>query len=486
MSIKLNFDLPEVVFDEYGHKHICKNVLSSGAQGVTCLTENPNVILKFLLYNGKLSTDENVNQEFEKRIAYIRTLPIDVNLPITMPNAMLQNYAGYRMTFLGGMESFEEHFLDSSAKNIKESYINTGGVRPRLLALGKMAMILAKLHSRGVYYGDISSNNIFITENEEGTLNKDEDMVVWFIDPDNLTEDKTSIFTQEYSKWAQNIGSTGCMAPEVFQGLAYCSLQSDIYAYALMSFELLCGCHAFHGKCYRQLDFSTRDQKADSCELPWIFDPDDDSNASKLMVSKEELFSPELLSLYWHIFCLGREEYLRWHALPDEERWSFEMRPPMMLWAEFMYKTFDNLNICPKCGMSFVNECPEKCPFCNEHYNAKSVLFTAKHNASGKILWKKRIVCDKETQRVSLPCRLFMPFDLDTYDAPILAIVINSSTILINKDIKCNNEIFYSIDNDEKSFRSLFRGINLPLSDLGKLRLRCGINIGRTIICELQ
>ena len=57
-------------------------------------------------------------------------------------------------------------------------YADTGSTRRRLFALSKCASILARLHSAGLVYGDISPNNVFVGDGDSRE--------VWLIDADNL------------------------------------------------------------------------------------------------------------------------------------------------------------------------------------------------------------------------------------------------------------------------------------------------------------
>lgn len=48
-------------------------------------------------------------------------------------------------------------------------YYQTGGLRRRLMALYKCSALIARLHSAGLVYGDISPANAYISENQDLT-----------------------------------------------------------------------------------------------------------------------------------------------------------------------------------------------------------------------------------------------------------------------------------------------------------------------------
>jgi serine/threonine protein kinase len=149
--------------------------------------------------SGNPVTDDVLVERYSKRFKRVRLLPLPENLNISVPAALLQNKAGYVMQLLSEMVPFSHFWLDgqtaekmgpdqipawlsampeNEAKKIVH-YCKTGGLRRRLHALYKCASLLARLHGNGMVYGDISPNNIFISEGMNDTS-------VWLIDADNI------------------------------------------------------------------------------------------------------------------------------------------------------------------------------------------------------------------------------------------------------------------------------------------------------------
>jgi DNA-binding helix-hairpin-helix protein with protein kinase domain len=65
-------------------------------------------------------------------------------------------------------------------------YRDTGSFGRRLQILKQLAETLAKLHGRGLAFGDLSPNNIFVSQSVEHHQ-------VWLIDADNIHLKNNSI-----------------------------------------------------------------------------------------------------------------------------------------------------------------------------------------------------------------------------------------------------------------------------------------------------
>ena len=264
-------------------------------------------------------------------------------------------------------------------------YLLSGGLKRRLNTAGRLAVLLSQLHLHGISYGDISPNNIFIPED---ITNRD----IYLIDPDNLVEngDVHSI----------NIGTPPYRAPELFEGEC-CTIHTDIFAFAMLVFELICINHPFKGKAFEELGFFANEE-VNPKEIAWILDPEDLSNQKNLFMPNEELSSKEMLTLFWLTFTVGKDAPLE--------------RPPMHLWAEHIFREFDDLRECQEtaCHMSLLPSKRKECPLCGKAYEPE-LEFSFYSSNQRKRLWRNRFALSSLIQPQILFRRSWMPFELDSF-----------------------------------------------------------------------
>ncbi|MCM8151378.1 protein kinase domain-containing protein, partial [Enterobacter roggenkampii] len=288
--------------DEYQNVHIQDKVLGQGGQGVVFRTRDPDLAIKLVTdESGNPVTDDVLVERYSKRFKRVRLLPLPENLNISVPAALLQNKAGYVMQLLSEMVPFSHFWLDgqtaekmgpdqipawlsampeNEAKKIVH-YCKTGGLRRRLHALYKCASLLARLHGNGMVYGDISPNNIFISEGMNDTS-------VWLIDADNIRFEILAggsvIYTPKYG------------APELVQGTDGGRPSSDCHAFAVVAFYLLSLIHPFVGKkvdgtdegdwADEENDDGDIEDKAYAGLLPWVDDQNDDAKTLYTILCK--------------------------------------------------------------------------------------------------------------------------------------------------------------------------------------------------------
>lgn len=245
--------------DEFCQIHTIKKDLSSGGQGMVFCTNDPELLIK-LSFNNKVEqsfvTEPSHIQEINEKFWRIGLLPIPQNLNLAIPLATTKGVAGYIMKIAADMEELGEHFFQKTTDHKKELkkqldsltlptwlkkifrdehkkkagkgryfsldvffYLESGGTRRRLEALSQCVSILARLHSAGLVYVDLSPGNVFISKSH--AFNH-----VWMIDADNLRFEgqKGNIcFTPDYG------------APEIIMGYQPSQL-SDIHAFAVMAY----------------------------------------------------------------------------------------------------------------------------------------------------------------------------------------------------------------------------------------------------------
>lgn len=250
-----------ILYDEKGNRHEIKESgkIGEGTQGAVYRTKKKNILLKLV----KKSDGESLRQKVNK----IKSLELDnkLNFAIPLLNLNLNNneYEGYIMLLMEDMDPISK-LLRTSFENfekLKEWYEETGGIKKRVEILKKIAYNLYQLHSKGLVYGDISPNNIFISNDIENSE-------AWFIDCDNIDYH----YSIDY-----RIGTPGFCAPEIRKtlppyndGEKVNTIENDIYAFANLAYILLFLADPFKGSI---LEAST-DEEEDN----WDDDNDDWDN----------------------------------------------------------------------------------------------------------------------------------------------------------------------------------------------------------------
>ena len=402
---------PKPLSDEYGNQHYLVDELARGGQGVVFRTKDADLAIKQPLdASGEPDKGANLRDRFQN----IRLLPIPARIPISLPLAILRDEPGYVMRLLSGMKPFGAFDLDGKTKKKLEDqkvalpqwlrdipdkamalrllhYANTGSTRCRLLALSKCACILARLHSAGLVYGDISTNNAFIG------MGADRD--VWLIDADNmrfeLLSGGASVYTPGYG------------APEVVRGTDSARPRSDCWAFGVMAFKMVALCHPFIGKKVLEAGEEESgwdaepveggtpvdlDEQAYAGYLPFVDDEDDDSNQGVAGLPRALVATSGLRRLFQETFGAGRDQPHR--------------RPVMAFWARELAKAFDHALECPECKMSFYADDHKSCPYCGDERPAFIRVKTSR--------WE--ILIPSSATEVALPHRLFHPFSLEHDD----------------------------------------------------------------------
>lgn len=348
------------VTDITGEPILLLKEISRGGQGAVYRTDHPNLAVKleFDRENMEYSRDVSNNEKFN----FLRLLPLPDNINITLPQVVLSDYAGYTMTLLDDMESFESAFAydfnfetdytNDWLESIKEcnetcandfaQYIVTGGLRRRLEAYYKCAMVLSILHSVGLVYCDLSSNNIFVS--------KDGTKAVWLIDADNIN-------FQSYTAKNGGYYTPGYAAPEIIKGKGS-TFYSDCYSFAISFFWNMTWIHPFMGVMTEEGiddDFADDSQdKAYSGEYPWILDKEDDGNclgedASGMPI--DMIVSHKLMKYFDRTFSSKGKD--RRHT-----------RTTMFEWTNVIAEAMDSVLRCPVCGMDYNGNGSNECPWC--------------------------------------------------------------------------------------------------------------------------
>lgn len=397
--------------DEYGNVHQITDELARGGQGVVYRTKDADLAVKQPL---DASGRPDVNANLRERFQGIRLLPIPRRIPVSLPLAILRDELGYVMRLLSEMKPFAVFDLDGRSKKRLEDeekalpqwltkipdkdlalrllhYANTGSTRRRLQALAKCAAILTRLHSAGLVYGDISTNNAFVGEGDIAD--------VWLIDADNMR--------LELSSGGVSVYTPGYGAPEVAQNRDQSRPRTDCWAFAVMAFKLLALCHPFIGKKVLEPDSDEDnwdsdsganeasmdlDEQAFAGYFPFIDDEDDDSNEGVGGLPRALVATEGVCRLFQETFGVGREQPHR--------------RPTMAFWALELTKASDLALDCSECGMSHFVDKHKQCPYCGA---AQPAFIRAKTPR-----WE--ILIPGSVTEFALPQRLFLPFSFEHHD----------------------------------------------------------------------
>lgn len=459
--------------DEYENQHLKDKLIGQGGQGVVFRTKDPDLAIKLVTdETGNPITDKESIKKYSNRFKRVRLLPIPDDINISLPVALIENNAGYVMQLLSEMVPFSNFWPDGKSlvkisdadipswlSNVPENeakkiihYCKTGGLKRRLKALYKCASQLARLHGNGLVYGDISPNNIFISEGLD-------DSSVWLIDADNIRFEVavggSVVYTPKYG------------APELVDGKDVGRPSSDCHAFAVVAFFLLSMIHPFVGKkvdgtddgdwADEENDGEDVEDKAYAGLFPWVDDQDDDSNSSDSGLPRLLLLTDKLTKLFESTFGRGRTA-------------SF-LRPTIYHWPEALAQAADTTITCPNCSMSYYfdygddqleNEC---CPYCEENKPAMLILETYRWNGVDLPLEQPswRFIHEiNSNSEIIIPKRVFKDFEMLTSDIPEISIQLNQEGLLIKK--LDHSDISFSIaieSSYQGSFQQLYSQIML-------------------------
>lgn len=413
-----------------GHVHYTGKILGQGGQGMVIRTRDPDLALKIVpdASGDEPESDPAIVERHRRRYAAVRRMPVPQSCHITIPMILLCDAPGYVMQLMAGLSSMSDLWPNGSSlldeipewlSKINESspkaakilfyYSRSGGLRRRLAIGSRCASELARLHARSLIYGDISENNVYISP----------DLVfpdVWLIDADNISYEREQggmvVYTPTFG------------APELVQGKGACTPATDCYAYAVCMFKILTLVHPFLGRAATADDSDWADtdineevvdgeQRAYRGELPWIDDPDDDSNnLDSFALPRNLVLTPQLNKLFEETFCAGRLDPAR--------------RPVIWHWAEAFAKAADSTLACKNCHMTYYASCAEGtgcCPYCGEpvssYVSVRSFRWLGTHTSLHQVWQFVRELLPGKT--VQLPARVFVPFDTSTTgDSPML------------------------------------------------------------------
>tara|TARA_B100000315_G_scaffold4936_1_gene4991 strand:+ start:4870 stop:6336 length:1467 start_codon:yes stop_codon:yes gene_type:complete len=458
--------------DEHHNTHQKRNVLGRGGQGIVYRTSDSDIAIKLATVKDseKPITNKVAIRNFQTKIQSIKLLPIPENINITKPMAMLKDSAGYVMHLLNEMQPFSHFWHNAKEVNkIKEipgwlekipeesakqliHYLKTGGLRRRLSGLAKCASILTELHSMGFIYGDISAENVFISNYYESNE-------LWLIDPDNIRffmgGSKDGVYTLKYA------------APELVQHISGGSFETDCHSFAVLAFWILTLNHPFIGDYVINggddwaddtKEDGDLDEKAYAGLFPWIDDKNDDSNYTDNGLPRTLVLTDKLQELFQLTFGVGR-------TTP----WK---RPTIFHWPKALMEAYDKTLQCTECKMSFYHKDDLKvCPFCgteiNELITVRTYLYDEENNKKKNLQWIFIREVTSNKIKITLPNRIFFPFSNKKYDVPVLELDIEKSFIVLKK-LEIDLDLYYADSNSKTNWESLVIKNRLSISSLTK------------------
>lgn len=319
------------VRDRKGTTYQLIQKIGRGGQGTVWRVKGGNLAAK-LLPRGSNSQRELLSQ----RLAFVRRLDLQ-GLSIAKPLETLDPpYCGYVMQFLRDMMPVSRLFSATGGQELTPAwYQGTGGVKRRLRLMASLARLMARIHARGLIYGDLSPENAFISESSAHNE-------VWLIDADNL----------DYQ--SQPSGSKRCPytpgygAPEVVNGTGCTTSLSDNYSFAILCFRVLSLVHPFLGDHVNDGE-PELEEAAFAGGIPWIEDPEHDLNRTGHGVPRQWVLSPRVRNLFERTFGDGRTDRTK--------------RPSAAEWADTLEVAANSTLTCPKCSGSFYFN-QRTCPYC--------------------------------------------------------------------------------------------------------------------------
>jgi DNA-binding helix-hairpin-helix protein with protein kinase domain len=314
------------VVDEQGRRYELGAEIGAGTQGAVHRVLGHSLAVKLRRTSG---VDRAA---VEERVRAVRRLDLS-GVHIARPVALLRPpRLGYVMELMEDMQPLSALIPGSGCPATREGYLAGGGLRRRLRLLARCAAALARLHGKGLVYGDLSATNVLVSTSP----GHDE---VQLIDPDNLRywSEPLQIHTQPFA------------APELASGRSGVTTLTDAHAFAVAAFWVLRGIHPFNGDAVVG-GGSDVEARAFAGEFPWVDDPTDDSNATTRGLPADVVLSPLLRDLAQRTFGPGRT--------------TPELRPGVAEWADRLHAAADATVECAGCGSTFFLTADE-CPWCD-------------------------------------------------------------------------------------------------------------------------
>lgn len=342
-----NKELPiKTIKDNKGNVYVLDFVLGHGGQGMVCKTKDKAIAVKFVMKDDHVLQDDKYYDLYSNKINDVIVMNIDSDINLCHPYTMLERpYCGYVMHVLSNLKPVSNLIYDPNSDNgLDSQFLESGGLKKRLEVLIELARTLARLHSKGIVYCDISPSNVFFSDTENFSK-------VWLIDCDNLkytNDNKKGIFTPGYG------------APEVALNVTSNTIFSDCFSFAVLAFKVLTSRNPFEVN-YDDIassdgwDATTKsssdEDNISANNIPWLFENG--------VIQKE----------YFDHFLTKKLIVLFDKTFSKNGRCNPESRPSMQEWYSILKDCYFSINKC-QCGR-YIFAGEKECPFCHNEPSSK-------------------------------------------------------------------------------------------------------------------
>jgi len=332
------------VFDVHGRKYALLEKIGAGGQGTVWTTNYEGLLVKL----AKIET-ESLRRNYYRRLKYIMLREDLPHSSIAAPKDLLaEPDCGYVMELMDSMKPLDEILLPSpEEKDVSLWYRRDGAIRRRIFILHHLAGIISEIHAKGFVFGDLSPNNIFVSQNNDF-------YEVQLIDCDNLSPggsiDGSVFFTEKYA------------APELILHKSGYDTLTDAWSFAVIAYQLLTLRHPFIGDKVSEGE-PELEEMALRGEFPWVEDQNDSSNRCTTGLPFELVAFKPLRELFQKTFSAANNPWAR---------------PGVLEWHDALQRCLRGFLRCEKsdCGEYFVATPKGICPFCFEQKSGEAVLFS--------------------------------------------------------------------------------------------------------------
>ncbi len=283
---------------------------------------------------------------------------------LTLPKALLDDHLGYIMLKANEHDSLKK-FLDipEEMNNFEDWYKKEFTLKKRYQIIINLFNSLRELHLAGLVFTDLSPNNIMIHQKQNQIV---------FIDTDNTRNRMDSYLgvlgtpgymaPEVYRKPDINLTKTYNVDPKILSNCGRITPESDIFAAAIIAFQLLVLQHPFIGDEVENGE-PELEEKALEIKTDFIMKEGTGNKSSmNLVPSFNKITTPKIRELFYKTFVDGR---LNPALRPSDEEF-----------LEAFQNAFDLIVECQNCGFSRIYSFDGKneCLNCEEEIGPKIVL----------------------------------------------------------------------------------------------------------------